>query len=83
MLNLNIDIGLVNAFESVLLAISVITCYKAGGLEHHCLLSQNCLVFIVQSIQSFKHKKEIIKLKSSRKVTTFKIYHQVYCMLDL
>lgn len=49
--NLNIDLGLVNALESVLLTIMFITCYKAGDLEHHHLLLQHYLVFIVQSMQ--------------------------------
>lgn len=36
--NLNTDLGLVNALESVLLTILFVTYYKAADLEHHHLI---------------------------------------------
>lgn len=82
--NLNIDLGLVNALESVLLTIMFITCYKAGDLEHHHLLLWDFFSFhsAIYAI-ILKHKRNYKTIKSSGKVTTFKIYHQVYCMLNL
>lgn len=45
--NLNTDLGLVNALESMLLTILLIIFYKAGDLEHHHLLIQDYFIFIV------------------------------------